>query len=180
MYLDITSTFQECTLRRDTIDLIGYWKGAYWLPPEYSSNNADGKAAAPRLPAAQAPGAAPINWAVIQDEAETGCTTFFLRHEIDTGDTLLRHRLPIGPDDTAGDVHDRTMLEGAELVLQTVQLIESKDYILQAQDDALATPAPKIHRETCPIDWGKQTKFSQSLRDPVCGRSLTHVCMYEV
>lgn len=98
-------------------------------------------------------GAAPINWAVIRGEKETGCTTFFLRHEIDTGDILLRHRIPVGPDDTAGNVHDRMMLEGAELVLQTVRLIQSEDYKLQEQDSSAATSAPKIHRDTCKIDW---------------------------
>ncbi len=98
-------------------------------------------------------GAAPINWAVMNGETETGATTFFIRHEIDTGDVLLQHRIPIGPDDTAGDVHDRMMIEGADLVLRTVQLIESGDYNLAKQDDSLAIPAPKIHRETCRIDW---------------------------
>ena len=98
-------------------------------------------------------GAAPINWAVINGEAETGATTFFIRHEIDTGDVLLQHRIPIGPDETAGDVHDRMMVEGADLVVRTVQLIESGNYTLAKQDDALAVPAPKIHRETCRIDW---------------------------
>lgn len=98
-------------------------------------------------------GAAPINWAVIKGEKETGCTTFFLRHEIDTGDVLLQRRLPIGPNDTAGDVHDRMMLAGAELVLATVQLIEQDNYTLQPQDDTLATPAPKLHRENCRIDF---------------------------
>ena len=100
-------------------------------------------------------GAAPINWAVIRGEQETGCTTFFLKHEIDTGDILLRHRIPVGPNDTAGDVHDRMMLEGAELVLKTVQLIETGTYELQEQDGSAATSAPKIHRETCRIDWAQ-------------------------
>jgi len=113
-------------------------------------------------------GAAPINWAVIRGEEETGCTTFFLKKEIDTGDILLQHRIPIGPDDTAGDVHDRMMLEGAELVLKTVQLIESGDYTLQEQDGTAATSAPKIHRETCEINWDKPT---QSVHDFVRGLS---------
>ncbi|MFT5998495.1 MAG: methionyl-tRNA formyltransferase [Neolewinella sp.] len=98
-------------------------------------------------------GAAPINWAVIRGEKETGCTTFFLQHEIDTGDVLLQKRIPIGPDDTAGDVHDAMMLGGAELVLQTVQMIETKDYKLKPQDNTSATSAPKIQRDTCRIDW---------------------------
>lgn len=103
-------------------------------------------------------GAAPINWAVIRGEQETGCTTFFLKQEIDTGDILLRHRIPIGPNDTAGDVHDRMMLEGAELVLQTVQLIQSGDYELKAQDSSAATSAPKIHRDTCQINWSQPVR----------------------
>lgn len=111
-------------------------------------------------------GAAPINWAVIRGERETGCTTFFLKHEIDTGDILLRHRIPIGPNDTAGDVHDRMMLEGAELVLKTVQLIETKDYTLQAQDGTLATSAPKIDRDTCRIDWNQP---AQTVHDFIRG-----------
>ncbi|MBC6996518.1 methionyl-tRNA formyltransferase [Neolewinella lacunae] len=98
-------------------------------------------------------GAAPINWAVIQGEEETGCTTFFLQHEIDTGDVLLQRRIAIGPDETAGEVHDRMMLHGAELVLQTVALIESGNYQPSKQNDAAATPAPKLHRENTRIDF---------------------------
>lgn len=100
-------------------------------------------------------GAAPINWAVIRGEQQTGCTTFFLRHEIDTGDVLLQHRIPIGENDTAGDVHDRMMLEGAELVLKSVRLIETGDFSLLPQDDTASTSAPKIHRETCEINWAQ-------------------------
>lgn len=103
-------------------------------------------------------GAAPINWAVINGETETGCTTFFLRHEIDTGDMLLQARVPIGPNDTAGDVHDRMMLRGAELVLETVQLIGTGNYEPQPQDDRAATPAPKIHRDTCRIDFNQPAR----------------------
>ena len=98
-------------------------------------------------------GAAPINWAVMRGERETGATTFFIRQAIDTGDILLQHRMPIGENETAGDVHDRMMIEGAELVLRTVRLIESADYTLQQQDDTAATPAPKLSREMCQIDW---------------------------
>ena len=100
-------------------------------------------------------GAAPINWAVINGEETTGCTTFKIQHKIDTGDVLLQRELPIGPDDTAGDVHDRMMLEGAELVLDTVRLLEGGNYSLQEQDAALATPAPKIFRDDCRIDWAR-------------------------
>jgi methionyl-tRNA formyltransferase len=98
-------------------------------------------------------GAAPINWAVIKGEKETGCTTFFLKKEIDTGDILLQHRMPIDQNATAGDVHDDMMLAGAELVLKTVQLIEAGTYELHQQEDGAATPAPKIHRDTCRINF---------------------------
>lgn len=103
-------------------------------------------------------GAAPINWAVIRGEEETGCTTFFLQHEIDTGDLLLQRSLPIGENDTAGDVHDRMMQLGAELVLETVRLIESGDHRPQPQDDTSATPAPKLNREMAQIDFGQPVR----------------------
>ncbi|MEM1218314.1 MAG: methionyl-tRNA formyltransferase [Bacteroidota bacterium] len=102
-------------------------------------------------------GAAPIHWAVIRGERETGVTTFFIRHEIDTGDVLLRKTLPIGPDETTGEVHDRMMVLGAEAVLETVQKIESKDYILETQDHQLATKAPKLFSEMCEIDFNQPT-----------------------
>lgn len=98
-------------------------------------------------------GAAPINWAIIQGENKTGVTTFFLQHEIDTGDMLLQSSIPIGPDDTAGDIHDQLMYTGAELVLATLQLIEEGDYRTQKQNDKLACPAPKLNRENCQINF---------------------------
>ncbi len=96
-------------------------------------------------------GAAPINWAIINGETETGVTTFFLNAEIDTGDIILQERMPIGPDETAGEVHDRMMKLGAQVVLKTVQAIENQSYVLKKQDDALASPAPKIFHDTCRI-----------------------------
>lgn len=98
-------------------------------------------------------GAAPINWAVINGDTETGVTTFLLRQEIDTGAILLQRSLPIGPEETAGEVHDRMMALGAETVLDTVRLIESGDARPQPQNDSAATAAPKIFHETCRIDW---------------------------
>lgn len=100
-------------------------------------------------------GAAPINWAVMRGESVTGATTFFIRHEIDTGDVLLRRELPIGENDTAGDVHDRMMVMGADLVLETVRLIERGDYELHRQDDSAATSAPKLSREIARIDFSR-------------------------
>ncbi len=120
---------------------------AVWNMPEYGTFNLHGSL----LPRYR--GAAPINWAVINGDAETGVTTFFIRHEIDTGDVLFQEKMPIGPNETAGEVHDRMMILGAEMVLKTVKAIESGEYKLQKQDDAQATKAPKLFRETCEINF---------------------------
>ena len=99
-------------------------------------------------------GAAPINWAIINGETETGVTTFMLQHEIDTGNTLFQEREPIHPDDTAGTLYERLMHRGSNLVLRTVQAIEANTYTLTPQpilkEEKLA---PKLQRETCRIDW---------------------------
>lgn len=103
-------------------------------------------------------GAAPINWAVIRGEQTTGVTTFFIQHKIDTGDIILQREMPIGPDDTAGDVHDKMMLLGAETVLETVKLIEQGEVQLQVQDHKAATKAPKLFKETCEIDFNQTSE----------------------
>jgi methionyl-tRNA formyltransferase len=102
-------------------------------------------------------GAAPINWAVINGEKETGVTTFFLKHEIDTGDVLLTERFVIGEDETAGEVHDKMMIIGANTLLKSVQMIEKGDYILKPQEYTEATHAPKIFTETCEINFNQNT-----------------------
>ena len=102
-------------------------------------------------------GAAPINWAVINGEKETGVTTFFLKHEIDTGDILMQEKLPIGDDETVGEVYGRMMEMGGKVVLKTVKMIEKGDYKLLPQDASKATKAPKIFPETCEIDFEKTT-----------------------
>ena len=86
-------------------------------------------------------------------EAETGVTTFFLEESVDTGHILLQARTPILPDDDAGILHDRLADVGAEIVLHTVRLIEMGKAVPRPQDPALASPAPKIFREDCRIDW---------------------------
>jgi methionyl-tRNA formyltransferase len=100
-------------------------------------------------------GAAPINWAVINGESETGVTTFFLREKVDTGDVILQKKTPIGPDDSAGDVHDRLAVIGAEAVVETVRLIATGRAATLPQDDSLASPAPKIFTDDCRIDWSR-------------------------
>lgn len=113
-------------------------------------------------------GAAPINWAIINGETETGVTTFMLQKEIDTGDIILQASLPIGENETAGEVHDRMMRLGAEVVLQTVQLIEGGNLVCRSQNDQLASKAPKIFHETCEIDFNQPT---QQVHDFIRGLS---------
>lgn len=103
-------------------------------------------------------GAAPINWAVINGDTETGVTTFFLKHEIDTGDIIAQERIEIRPTDNVGDVHDRLMLLGADLTIKTIddiiagtlQPIPQERFLHDCPDPA---PAPKIFKETCRIVW---------------------------
>ncbi|MDR2388781.1 MAG: methionyl-tRNA formyltransferase [Tannerellaceae bacterium] len=108
-------------------------------------------------------GAAPINWAVINGETETGLTTFFLAREMDTGKIILQKRLPIADSDDAGTLHDALMTTGADLVLETLQVIRSGkvNAIPQEQffgDASELRPAPKIFKETCRIDWHQPLK----------------------
>ncbi|MGF1533034.1 MAG: methionyl-tRNA formyltransferase [Bernardetiaceae bacterium] len=104
-------------------------------------------------------GAAPINWAIINGETETGLTTFFLEQKIDTGDLLLQEKHPIYSDDNAGTLHDRLSEAGAKLVVRTLDAIAQGTY--QAIPQPLVAedykPAPKIFTETCQIDWNQPT-----------------------
>ncbi len=140
-----------------------------WSMPPMGSVNLHGSL----LP--QYRGAAPINWAIINGEKETGVTTFKLKQEIDTGDILLQQSFPIGENDTAGDVHDKMKEIGAALLLKTMQGIADGSLQELAQEtvqslqqstgpvDAEETktpskplqPAPKIHTDTCRINWGQ-------------------------
>jgi methionyl-tRNA formyltransferase len=101
-------------------------------------------------------GAAPINWAIINGESETGVTTFFINEQIDTGSILLQAKMPIAADETAGTLHDKLMHLGADLVLETVNGLAEDNLESQPQDDsAKLTPAPKIFKDDCRIDWRK-------------------------
>ena len=116
-------------------------------------------------------GAAPINHAIINGEKETGVTTFFLKHVIDTGDIIFQERVAISPDDNAGILHDKLMEVGAGLVVKTVQAIEADDVKPIPQDQVAEKDikhAPKIFRETCKIDWGKT---AQQIHNHVRGLS---------
>ena len=105
-------------------------------------------------------GAAPINWAVINGDTETGVTTFFLKQEIDTGDIIQQRRIPIAETDNVGIVHDKLMTMGADMVIETVDA-NLNDSIKPIPQDELcnkgieATPAPKIFTETCHINWSQ-------------------------
>ncbi|MEN6588094.1 MAG: methionyl-tRNA formyltransferase [Proteiniphilum sp.] len=105
-------------------------------------------------------GAAPINWALINGEKETGVTTFFLSHEIDTGRIIFREKTPVNDDDNAETLHDRLMVMGAQLVLKTVDAIADNNVQPIPQQELLVNDtelktAPKIFKETCRVDWGK-------------------------
>ena len=103
-------------------------------------------------------GAAPINWAIINGETETGMTTFMLKHEIDTGDIIDQVRIPIADTDNVGVVHDKLMLLSGQLVTKTVDSIIDGTFKTVPQADIQGvepTPAPKIFRETCRINWNQ-------------------------
>ena len=113
-------------------------------------------------------GAAPINWAVINGENRTGATTFMIDKQIDTGGIILRQDILIGKDDTAGDVHDKLMEIGAEMVVQTAQGIIEKTAETRVQrsfiqGSEVLKPAPKLTRELCHIDWNDSTKQIHNL-----------------
>ena len=109
-------------------------------------------------------GAAPINWAVMNGEKETGATTFMLQHEIDTGNIILQERISIADDENVGSVHDRLMTMGAGLVTRTVDLIIDSETNSQPvptipQDDSLQLKAaPKIFKDTCAIDFSRSAE----------------------
>jgi methionyl-tRNA formyltransferase len=101
-------------------------------------------------------GAAPINWVLINGETKTGLTTFYIQKKVDTGDLLLQKEIDILPEEDFGELHERMANLGADLLLQTLDLIEKGDAKPVKQDHGQATPAPKITREHCEIEWSKQ------------------------
>ena len=123
---------------------------AVWEMPQYGTFNLH----ASLLPNYR--GAAPINWAIINGETETGVTTFFIDDKIDTGEMILQDKVMIANDDTAGMLHDKLMLAGANLVLKTVDQIRNGKVVRTKQDfNPELKSAPKIHKDTCRINWGR-------------------------
>jgi methionyl-tRNA formyltransferase len=114
-------------------------------------------------------GAAPINWAIINGEKETGVTTFFLKHEIDTGSVIFQEKEPIYPEDNVGTLYERLMVKGANLVLKTIEGLEKGNLTPKIQDESLSkNHAPKIFKETSEIDWSKS---AESIHNIVRGLS---------
>lgn len=122
---------------------------AVWRMPELGTFNLH----ASLLPEYR--GAAPINWAIINGEARTGVSTFFINEEIDKGALLLQREVEIGEAESAGDLHDKLMKIGSELVVETVKLIESGRAQASEQPDLEFKPAPKLTKENCRIDWNR-------------------------
>jgi len=121
-----------------------------WEMPDYGTFNLH----ASLLPNYR--GAAPINWVIINGETETGVTTFFIDDKIDTGEMILQDKVTISNDDSAGTLHDNLMHLGADLVLKTVKQIQNEKVVRTKQDfDADLKSAPKIHKDTCRIDWNQ-------------------------
>lgn len=118
-------------------------------------------------------GAAPINWVLINGEKESGVTTFFLKHEIDTGDILFTEKITLTGHETAGELHDRLMNKGAGLLVKTVKAVESGRYNKSPQTSILAEDielkqAPKIFKDHCNIDWNQ---LSESVYNLIRGLS---------
>ena len=122
-----------------------------WQLPKYGTINLHGSL----LPRYR--GAAPIHWAVINGDKETGVTTFRLKHELDTGDVLMQASTPIAPEDTTGTVHDRLMFIGADLLVKTIDLFAEREPATKAQGhfEETASHAPKLTKENTEIDWSR-------------------------
>lgn len=122
-----------------------------WQLPKYGTINLHGSL----LPRYR--GAAPIHWAVINGDKETGVTTFRLKHELDTGDVLMQASTAIAPEDTTGTVHDRLMLIGADLLVKTIDLFAEGEPATKAQEhfEETASHAPKLTKENTEIDWSR-------------------------
>lgn len=150
-----------------------------WAMPEYGTFNLH----ASLLPDYR--GAAPINWAIIRGEKETGVTTFFIKHDIDTGNIIFQEREPIHEKDTAGTLYERLMQKGGKLVLQTVRAIRENTYQTSVQKEPQEEKmAPKIFKEDCLIDWHKTAEevnnFIRGLSPYPCAWTEIHGKTYKI
>lgn len=114
-------------------------------------------------------GAAPINWAIINGETESGVTTFLIDEQIDTGNILLKEKVEIKPNDNAGDLHDELVEIGKKLIIETIDGLENNNIVAQAQEESgTLKPAPKIFKEDCLIDWNESI---ESIHNKIRGLS---------
>lgn len=139
--------------------------------PKYGSINLHGSL----LPRYR--GAAPIQWAIINGEKETGVTTFFLKEKVDTGDMILQKKIVIEPEDNFESLHDKMKDVGAEVLIKTISLIERGEVDEHPQNDSLASPAPKITKEICKIDW---TKSAEQINNLIRGLSPIPAAFFEI
>ncbi len=152
-------------LKPDIQIIVGFRKlpEEIWSIPKYGTFNLH----ASFLPNYR--GAAPINWAIINGEKETGVTTFFINEVIDAGKIIFRERVAIGEDENAGELHDKLAKTGAELVLKTTRAIVEKKVLETDQDELLKSMtgelkrAPKIHKEDCTINWNRNPESIYNL-----------------
>jgi methionyl-tRNA formyltransferase len=150
-----------------------------WDMPEIGTFNLHGSL----LP--QYRGAAPINWAIINGEKETGLTTFFLKHEIDTGDIVLQVKETIREEDTFEILYNRLKHIGAQLILDTVKLIEKENYTPIPQDISVPLKsAPKLFKETCQINWNQSEEeiynFVRGLSPYPCAWTMLNGKTYKI
>lgn len=103
-------------------------------------------------------GAAPIHWAIINGEEETGCSVFFLEQSVDTGSIIAQESTPIGENETTGDLYERLKQMGSRLLLESIDTVASGDYSTREQDDSRATPAPKLFTEDCRLDFNQPAR----------------------
>ena len=108
-------------------------------------------------------GAAPINWAIIKGEKKTGVTTFFIQRKVDTGNIVLQKEVEISPEETCGELSLKLSQIGAEVLLETINLVETKEAKTHSQNELEATPAPKITDELCKIDWSRPVEEVNNL-----------------
>ncbi|NHF60277.1 methionyl-tRNA formyltransferase [Flavobacteriaceae bacterium TP-CH-4] len=147
---DFLATLRDLDANLQVVVAFRMLPRAVWEMPEYGTFNLH----ASLLPDYR--GAAPINWAIINGESQTGVTTFFIDDKIDTGEIILQEALPIDEDETAGILHDKLMHLGAKLVVKTVAMIAKNEVVTQKQPvQKQQKTAPKLYKETCKIDWGK-------------------------
>lgn len=123
-------------------------------------------------------GAAPIHWSVINGDEQTGCTVFFLEKSVDTGNVMGQVKTPIKPNETTGDVYNRLQVIGAELLVECVNQIAANSFTLSAQDDAEATPAPKLFKNNTKLNFGDS---AQNIHNKIRGLNPfpTAWCMYD-